>query len=98
MPNARAGVGLAGAMALGGAEALEELMEDSATELTMEELHTRIRAAGIEIAEARLKMVRRLVGEALAPIRAMDHRPGRALEPAVTFDAGSPEGSGHDVR
>jgi hypothetical protein len=77
---------------------LEELMADSATELTMEELRARIQAAGIEIAEARLKMVRRLVGEALAPIRAMDARPGKALEPAVTFNAGNPEGSGHDVR
>lgn len=73
-------------------------MDESATQLTMDELRARIRAAGIQIAEARLEMVRSLVGDALAPIRAMDARAGKTLEPAVTFDAGNPEGSGHDGR
>ena len=59
-------------------------------ELTMEELRARIAAAGVTIPENRLNMVRKLLGEALAPLRAVDSRTIRPLEPSVTFDAGGP--------
>jgi hypothetical protein len=54
-------------------------------ELTLEELRTRIRAAGVTIAEPRLAMVRKLLGDALAPLRRLDTRTIKTLEPAVTF-------------
>ncbi len=54
-------------------------------ELTMEELRDRIRAAGVTIAEHRLAMVRKLLADALAPVRALDSRTIKTLEPAVTF-------------
>jgi hypothetical protein len=54
-------------------------------ELTLQELRERIQAAGITIAEPRLAMVRRLLSDALAPVRALDSRAVRTLEPAVTF-------------
>lgn len=54
-------------------------------ELTMEELRDRIRAAGVTIAEHRLAMVRKLLADALAPVRALDSRAIKTLEPAVTF-------------
>jgi hypothetical protein len=60
--------------------------------LTMDEVRARVRAAGVTIAEARLDMVRRLVGEALAALRAVDAAVLRAAEPAVTFDAAAPYG------
>ena len=59
-------------------------------DLTMEELRARIAAAGIRIPENRLNMVRKLLGEALAPLRTIDSRAIRPLEPAVTFDAAGP--------
>jgi hypothetical protein len=58
-------------------------------ELTMEELRERIRAAGVTIAEHRLAMVRKLLGAALAPLRTLDSRAIKTVEPAVRF---SPEG------
>ena len=54
-------------------------------ELTMEALRARIRAAGVTIAEPRLAMVRKLLGDALAPVRALDTRALKTVEPAVTF-------------
>ena len=54
-------------------------------ELTMEERRDRIRAAGVTIAEHRLAMVRRLLADALAPVRALDSRTIKTVEPAVTF-------------
>jgi hypothetical protein len=56
-------------------------------ELTMEELRDRIRAAGVTIAEHRLAMVRKLLADALAPVRALDSRTIKTVEPAVTFTA-----------
>jgi aspartyl-tRNA(Asn)/glutamyl-tRNA(Gln) amidotransferase subunit A len=58
-------------------------------ELTLDDVRARMRVAGIEIAEARLEMVRRLLSDSLKPVRAMDARALRTLEPAVTFDAGA---------
>jgi hypothetical protein len=56
-------------------------------ELTMDELRARIAAAGVAIPENLLPMVRKLLGDALAPLRTVDSRTIRPLEPAVTFDA-----------
>ena len=58
--------------------------------MTLEQVRDRMKAAGVEIAEARLEMVRRLLTDALRPIHAMDSRALRTLEPAVTFDAARP--------
>ena len=54
-------------------------------ELTMDQLRDRIRAAGVTIAENRLAMVRKLLADALAPVRALDSRTIKTVEPAVTF-------------
>ena len=56
-------------------------------ELTLEELRERIRAAGVTIAENRLAMVRKLLADALAPVRALDTRANKTVEPAVKFTA-----------
>jgi hypothetical protein len=71
--------------------------ETRALELSMEELRARIAAAGVTIAENRLGMVRRLLNDALTPLRTVDSRAVRTLEPAVTFDAGGPHiGATHE--
>ena len=57
--------------------------------LTIDEVRARMKAAGIEIAENRLEMVRALLSNALGPVHAMDTREVRTLEPAVTFEARS---------
>ena len=54
-------------------------------ELTLDELRERMRAAGITIAENRLAMVRKLLADALAPVRALDSRAIKTVEPAVRF-------------
>jgi hypothetical protein len=59
-------------------------------DLTLEELRARIAAAGVTIADHRLEMVRKLLSDALAPLRRVDSRTVRPLEPAVTFDAAGP--------
>ncbi|HUO62869.1 MAG TPA: hypothetical protein VMT97_04150 [Terriglobales bacterium] len=64
-------------------------------ELTMDELRERIRATGITIAENRLAMVRKLLADALAPVRALDSRTIRSVEPAVRF-APDTEGNARD--
>ena len=58
---------------------------DKSPELTLEELRERIKAAGITIPEHRLAMVRKLLGDALAPVRALDSRTIKTEEPAVRF-------------
>jgi hypothetical protein len=65
-------------------------MANDPKELTMEELRARIAAAGVTIAENRLNMVRKLLSDALAPLRTIDSRTIRPLEPATTFDAKGP--------
>jgi hypothetical protein len=69
-------------------------MSEPGQELTRDEVVNRMRAAGLSIAEARIDMVRVLLSTALAPVRAMDSRAVRTLEPAVTFDAGAHHGDG----
>ena len=61
-----------------------------ASELTMEELRARIAAAAVTIPEDLIPMVKKLLGDALAPLRTVDSRTIRPLEPAVTFDAKGP--------
>jgi len=56
-------------------------------EITVDEVRTRAQVAGLAVREDRLEMVRRLLNEALAPLRRMDSRAVRAIEPAATFDA-----------
>jgi len=58
--------------------------------LTTEELRARIAAAGVTIPEHRIAVVKKLLGDALAPLRRVDSRNVRPLEPAVTFDASGP--------
>lgn len=67
-------------------------MSGRGRELTLDEVRDRMRAAGLSIPEARLDMVRVLLNTALAPVRAMDSRTVRTLEPAVAFDAGARHG------
>jgi hypothetical protein len=62
-------------------------MSETSKELTIEELRHRIEVAGVSIPEARLEMVKKLLGDALRPIRGTDWRAANLLEPAVTFDA-----------
>jgi hypothetical protein len=64
--------------------------EPKAPELSMDELRARIAAAGVIIRDDRLEMVRKLLGDALAPLRRVDSRTIRPLEPGVTFDAAGP--------
>ena len=68
--------------------------QPKAPELTLEELRARIAAAGVTIPENRLAMVRKLLSDALAPLRRVDSRTIRTLEPAVTFDAAGPHAGG----
>jgi hypothetical protein len=62
-------------------------MPDQPGDVTLEELRARIRAAGLTIPEERMALVHGYVRDALRPIRALDSRAVRTLEPAVTFDA-----------
>ena len=55
--------------------------------LTIDDVRARMKAAGLEIAENRLEMVRVLLSNALGPVHALDSRTVRPLEPAVTFEA-----------
>ena len=61
---------------------------DKPLELTPEELRERIRAAGVTIPDHRLGMVRKLLSDALAHVRALDSRTIKTVEPAVRFEAG----------
>ena len=55
--------------------------------LSMDDVRARMKAAGLQIAEDRLDMVRVLLSNALAPVQAADTRALATTEPAVTFDA-----------
>ena len=56
-------------------------------EITVDEVKRRAQVAGVVLREDRLEMVRGLLSDALAPLRRMDSRAVRALEPATTFEA-----------
>ena len=66
-------------------------MTEMSSDVTLDELKERIRVAGLRIPDDRLEMVRGFLTNALRPIRAMDSRAVRTLEPAVTFDAAAEE-------
>ncbi len=55
-------------------------------DITLDEVKERARLAGLPIPEARLSLVRSFLVSALRPIRALDSRAVRTVEPAVTFD------------
>ena len=56
-------------------------------EITADEVRKRAQVAGLPLREDRLEMVRRLLNDALAPLRRMDSRAVREVEPAATFEA-----------
>ena len=56
-------------------------------DVTLDEVRRRAAVAGVTLREDRIEMVRRLLNDALAPLRRMDSRALRTLEPAATFDA-----------
>jgi len=59
--------------------------EDSG--MTLDEVRDRIRVAGVAIPEERLPLILGFLRDALRPIRQLDTREARTLEPAPTFDA-----------
>ena len=62
-------------------------MPELPPEVTPDEVKERARLAGLPIPPGRLPMVRAFLVNALRPIRALDTRTVRTVEPAVTFDA-----------
>ncbi|HUP34007.1 MAG TPA: hypothetical protein VNC82_01035 [Candidatus Limnocylindria bacterium] len=62
-------------------------MPEQPPDITLDEVKERARLAGLPIPANRLSLVRGLLDNALRPIRALDTRTVRTLEPAVTFDA-----------
>jgi len=66
-------------------------MSEPSTDITLDEIRERIRAAGVRIPEERLRLVQSFLRDALRPIRALDSRAIRTVEPAVTFDAATGE-------
>ena len=56
-------------------------------DITLDEVRARIRTAGVPIPEARIGLIHGFLRDALRPIRALDSRQVRTLEPAPTFDA-----------
>ena len=62
-------------------------MPELPSEVTLDEVKERARLAGLPIPPARLAMVSGFLANALRPIRALDSRTVRTVEPAVTFDA-----------
>ena len=56
-------------------------------EITLEDVRRRAAVAAITLREDRVEMVRRLLNEALAPLRRLDANAMRTTEPAATFDA-----------
>jgi hypothetical protein len=65
-------------------------------DVTLDEVRARAAAAGLVLREERLEMVRRLLADALAPLRRTDPGALQAVEPAVTFEAGGEEAP-HDA-
>ena len=65
-------------------------------EITLDDVKRRAQVAGLTLREDRMEMVRQLLKEALAPLRRLDSRAVRTLEPAATFDAAP--GGDHGAR
>ena len=67
-------------------------MPEMPPDVTLDEVKERVRLSGLPIPANRLALVRGFLVNALRPIRALDSRAIRTVEPAVTFDAkGGPE-------
>ena len=66
-------------------------MPDS-PDISLDEVRERVRRSGLPIPEARFEMVRSFLVNALRPLKALDTRAVRTLEPAPTFDAAAEEG------
>ena len=62
-------------------------MTAQGSDITPDEVRERIRVAGVAIPEDRLALIHGFLRDALKPIRQMDTRETRTLEPAPTFDA-----------
>jgi hypothetical protein len=61
-------------------------MEATPDPITLDEVRERVRLAGLPIPEARLPLIHRFLRDALGPVRALDSRAVRTVEPAVAFD------------
>lgn len=68
-------------------------MPEMPPDVTMDEVKERVRLSGLSIPANRLSVVRGFLVNALRPIRALDSRAIRTVEPAVTFDAKGRSGS-----
>jgi hypothetical protein len=68
------------------------MREGDMGDVTREEVRARAAVAGLTVSEEWMEMMRRLLTDALAPLRRADGHALRAVEPAVTFDAGGEEG------
>ena len=71
-------------------------MTEPSTDISLDEVRERVRLSGLPIPEARMGLVRRFLADALRPLRALDSRAVRTLEPAPTFDAAP--GEARDAR
>jgi hypothetical protein len=68
-------------------------MPEMPPDVTLDEVKERVRLAGLSIPANRLSVVRGFLVNALRPIRALDSRAIRTVEPAVTFDPKGGSGS-----
>lgn len=68
-------------------------MAEQPPDVTLDEVKERARLAGLSIPANRLSVVRGFLVNALRPIRALDSRTVRTVEPAVHFDAKGGSGS-----
>ena len=68
-------------------------MAEQTNDVTLDEVKERVRLSGLPIPANRLSLVRGFLVNALRPIRALDSRTVRTVEPAVTFDAKGGSGS-----
>jgi hypothetical protein len=62
------------------------------SDVTLDEVKARAEAAGLTLTDAQLVIVQRMLADTLAPLRRTDVSAMRAVEPAVTFDAGGGAG------
>ena len=70
-------------------------------EISLDDVKRRAQVAGLAIRDDRWESVRRLLADALKPLRALDSRAIAAVEPAATFEASGPStpvGGGADER
>ena len=63
----------------------ETTMPEMPPDVTLDEVKERVRLAGLPIPANRLALVRGFLVNALRPIRALDSRAIRTVEPAVTL-------------